>query len=277
MRYKRILTVQDISCVGQCSSTVALPILSVCGFETGVLPCSLLSNHTTGFDDYSFKDLADEMKEIIDKWQSQQIKFSAVYSGYIGNISQLKMLEKVMDKCLEEGAVRIIDPAMADNGQLYPGFDDQFIEEVKALISKADYILPNVTEACLLTGTEYTEVYNQQFIEMLLKKLAEIGCKNIVLTGVSFDSHSIGVAIYTNGNCSFHFHGKVSRSSPGTGDVFASVFTGALLKGKNIFDSAEIASTFVVECLKETLKYPDHTYGPVFEPLLGKLIEAMNN
>ena len=106
---------------------------------------------------------------------------------------------------------------------------------------------------------------------------ARAGCKNIVLTGVSLDGHSIGVAICTNGNYSFHFHEKVSRSSPGTGDVFASVFTGALLKGKNIFDSAEIASTFVVECLKETLKYPDHTYGPVFEPLLGKLIETMNN
>lgn len=276
MNYKRIITVQDISCVGQCSSTVALPILSVCGFETAVLPCSLLSNHTTGFQQYSFRDLSPDMAEICQQWQQQNIKFSALYSGYMGNISQLKNLEKVMETCLEPDALKIIDPAMADDGQLYPGFDQNFVDEVKNNISKADYLLPNLTEACLLTDIPYTEEYDEDFIKKILEKLSSMGCKNIVLTGATFKEGTTGVAVYEDGKYSYHCHEKVPRSSPGTGDVFASVFTGAILKGYTAFESSQMASQFVVECLKETEKYPQHTYGPVFEPLLAQLIKIVN-
>ena len=277
MDYKRIITIQDISCVGQCSSTVALPILSVCGFETAVLPCSLLSNHTTGFQQYSFRDLSADMNEICHQWQQQNIKFSAMYTGYIGNISQLKNVEKVMQTCLEHNAVKIIDPAMADDGRLYPGFDQSFVDEVKVYISNADYLLPNLTEACLLTDTPYQKQYDEKFIRLLLEKLSCMGCKNIVLTGVSFSEDTIGVAVYEKGKYSYHCHEKVARSSPGTGDVFAAVFTGAVLKGYAAYESACMASRFVVECLKETVKYPLHTYGPVFEPLLPQLIKLLNN
>ncbi|MBR5521264.1 MAG: pyridoxamine kinase [Oscillospiraceae bacterium] len=275
MNYKRIITVQDISCVGQCSATVALPVLSLCGFETAVLPCSLLSNHTTGFDSYSFKDLSRDMVEICDQWKEQGISFSAIYSGYIGNTTQLANLQKVMDACLEKDAIKIMDPAMADDGELYPGFDCEFVNEVKKAAAKADYLLPNMTEACLLTDTTYTDNYDEVFVKGLLDKLSAIGCKNIVITGVSYSDNTTGVVVYENGVYSYHSHEKVARSSPGTGDVFASVFTGAILKGNSALKSADMASQFVVECLKETMKYPQHRYGPVFEPVLAKLIEIM--
>ncbi len=273
MDYKRILTVQDISCVGQCSATVALPVLSVSGFETSVLPCSLLSNHTTGFDSYSFMDLSGEMDKICRQWQRQNIKFSALYSGYIGSVSQLERLKKVMTTCLEPDAVKIIDPAMADNGRLYPGFDRQFVSSVRQILPMADYLLPNITEACLLTDTPYPENYDKSFVDALLEKLYSTGCKNIVITGVCLGPGQIGVAVCHNGNISYYSHEKMPFSSPGTGDVFASVFTGAVLKGHTVYDSAVKASEFVVACLKETAKYPQHRYGPVFEPLLHTLPE----
>ena len=275
MSYKRIITVQDISCVGQCSATVALPILSLCGFETAVLPCSLLSNHTTGFEDYSFKDLSPDMVEICSQWEKQGIKFSALYSGYIGNITQLENLQKLMDTCLEEEHIKIMDPAMADNGLLYPGFDTDFVDAVKKAAARADYLLPNVTEACLLTDTPYSEEYDEDFIKDLILKLSAIGCKNIVITGVCYNNDTVGVAVYENGVYSYQSHEKVKRILPGTGDIFASVFTGALLRGYSAQKSAGMAAEFVVECIKETMKYPQHTYGPVFEPMLPRLIEMM--
>lgn len=277
MSYKRILTVQDISCVGQCSLTVALPVLSVCGLETAVLPCSLLSNHTTGFDDYSFRDLSEDMAAIGQQWIAQNMRFSGIYSGYMGNINQLKQLKKITDNCLEPDAVKIIDPAMADNGTLYPGLDAEFVAEVKKLVRSSDYLLPNITEACMLTGIEYREKYNEDYIKQLLDAMTELGCKNIVLTGVSYNSDTTGIAIYEDGRYDYYCHEKLAKSSPGTGDVFASVFTGALMSGHSMQKSAIIAADFVVECLKETEKYPGHNYGPVFEPVLGKLIEMINN
>ena len=276
MNYKKILTVQDISCVGQCSITVALPVLSACGFETAVLPCSVLSNHTTGFSSFSCMDLSGEMLVILQQWRRQGIKFSALYSGYIGNVRQLKHLETVIQTCLEEGAVTVMDPAMADNGRLYPGFDEDFVNEIKKILPLADYILPNVTEACFITGTPCREHYDRQYITELLEKLVAAGCRNIVITGVSYEKDVTGVAVYENGRYSYYGHQRLAKSSPGTGDVFASVFTAAILRGISLHKSAEIAADFVVECLKETMKYPQHSYGPVFEPLTGHLIAEMN-
>ena len=188
----------------------------------------------------------------------------------------MENLQKVMDTCLEQGRIKIMDPAMADNGQLYPGLDADFVNRVKKAAARADYLLPNITEACLLTNTPYPAEYDEAFIKKLLYSLASLGCKNIVLTGVSYSGRNMGVAVYENGVYNYIQHEKVAKSSPGTGDVFASVFTGALLRGHSGVKSAGMAARFVVECLKETEKHPQHNYGPVFEPLLPKLIEIIN-
>lgn len=268
---KRILTIQDISCVGQCSLTVALPVLSVCGHETAVLPSSVLSNHTTGFGGYTFRDLSDDMPDIKQQWQKENITFSAIYTGYMGNEKQINNVLDIMDSVLTDDAVRIIDPAMADGGQLYPGFDNDFVQRMKKLVATADYILPNLTEACLMTDTPYTEEYDEAFIVSLCKKLKQIGCKNIVFTGVSYDKNTTGVATYTDDGYSYYKHRKIGKGIPGTGDLFASVFTGALLNGKTAADSAKAAADFVLECIQLTHTYENHRYGPVFEPLLYKL------
>ena len=273
MDYKRILTVQDISCVGQCSITVALPILSACGFETCVLPCSILSNHTTGFDGYSYRDMAGEMPLIRQQWQRQNIKFSAIYSGYMGSIQQLENLKSILGNCLEDCGRVIVDPAMADGGVLYPGLDDAFVAKVKEIVPYAHWLLPNVTEACLLTDTPYRENYDEAFIRKLLEKLVLLGCSNVVITGVSYSEGYTGVATYADGIYGYYCHRKIEKSVPGTGDVFAYVFTGAILKGYAAKKAAGIAADFVVDCLEETVKHPNHSYGPVFEPVLKKLTE----
>ena len=162
MSYKKILTIQDISCVGQCSLTVALPILSACGIETCVLPSAVLSTHTAGFSGYTFRDLTEDMPAINEHWKKEGIKFSAIYTGYLGSTKQIEYVEQIFDDAAAEGCVKVVDPAMADNGKLYPGFDEAFVEAMKDLCGKADYIVPNITEACFLTGMEYKTEYDRE-------------------------------------------------------------------------------------------------------------------
>ena len=273
--YKRILTVQDISCVGQCSLTVALPVLSVCGHETAVLPSSVLSNHTTGFDGYTFRDLSDDMPDILCQWQKENITFSAIYTGYMGNEKQIAYVLDIMASVLDTDAIKVVDPAMADGGRLYPSFDNAFVKAMKQLVAQADYLIPNITEACLLTDTPYTETYDEQFIKNLGKKLLALGCRNVVFTGVEYQQGMTGVAVCTADGYSHYRHRKIGKGIPGTGDLFASVFTGALLKDIPASDSAQIAADFTVDCIRNTQRYAGHTYGPAFEPLLYRLPQML--
>ena len=186
MSYQKILTIQDISCVGQCSLTVALPILSACGLETCVLPSAVLSTHTAGFTGYTFRDLTEDMPAIKDHWVKEGIRFAAIYTGYLGSTKQIDYVSDIFEATAAEGCIKVVDPAMADNGNLYPGFDMPFVEAMKALCAKADYIVPNITESCFLTGTEYKTEYDEAYIDGMLEKLMALGCKNVILTGVSY-------------------------------------------------------------------------------------------
>lgn len=275
MAYKKILTIQDISCVGQCSLTVALPILSACGIETCILPSSVLSTHTAGFSGYTFRDLTDDMPTIKDHWVKEGIKFSAVYTGYLGSTKQIEYVTDIFSATLEENGLKIVDPAMADNGKLYPGFDMEFVQAMKSLCGKADYILPNITEACFLTDTEYKEEYDREYIDTLLAKLSALGCKNIIFTGISYEQGKTGVVIYENGVYSYYEHAKLPNSCHGTGDIYASAFVGALARGKTAYDAAKIAADYTVECIKATAEEENHWYGAKFEPVLSKLITAL--
>ena len=152
---KKILTVQDISCYGQCSITVALPILSHYGIETAILPSAVLSTHTSGFTNFTVHDLTDEMPKIINHWIDENIRFDAIYTGYIGNKVQFDYILDNKDRLLNEGGLFIVDPAMADNGKMYYGLDEFIVLGMKKMCMQADYILPNITEACFLTGIEY--------------------------------------------------------------------------------------------------------------------------
>lgn len=276
MSYKRILTIQDISCLGQCSLTVALPIISACGIECSVLPSAVLSTHTAGFTGFTCRDLTDDMPGIKEHWMKEGIRFSAVYTGYLGSTRQIGMVADIFRELAEPGCLRIVDPAMADNGKLYPAFDMEYVGAMKQLCGKADYIIPNITEACFLTGTEYRETYDRTYIDSLLESLAALGCDNLVLTGVSYAPGKTGVVVYRGGSYSYYEHEKLPNSCHGTGDIYASAFVGALVRGKSAENAARIAADYTVSCIRQTALLPDHWYGAAFEPTLGTLIQALN-
>lgn len=273
--YKKVLTVQDISCVGQCSLTVALPILSATGMETVILPSAILSTHTAGFTGFTFRDLTDDIDKIVDHWAKENIFFDSIYTGYLGSVDQIDKVIHIADTRLKEGAPVIVDPAMADNGVLYSIFDLEFVKNMKRLCDKADVILPNITEACFLTGTEYKESYDEAYILDLVKKLAVNDAQTVVLTGVSYKNDTTGVVVYKGGELQYYEHEKIAQGCHGTGDVYASAFVGALMNDKTAYEAAAIAADYTVACIKNTQGDKDHWYGVKFEPVLGKLIEAL--
>lgn len=275
MSYPKILTIQDISCVGQCSLTVALPIISACGIETCVLPSAVLSTHTAGFKNYTFRDLTDDIPAIKEHWLGEGIKFDAIYTGYLGSTKQIDYVSDIINELSADGSVTIIDPAMADNGKLYPAFDAEYVEAMKKLVSKADYVLPNVTEACFLTGIEYSASCDRAYVDSLIAGLCAIGAKNVILTGISYREGMTGVVVYENGKYEYYEHPFLSGSCHGTGDIYASAFTGALLRGSSAYDAAKIAADYTVLCIKATADEKDHWYGAKFEPVLPKLIEML--
>lgn len=273
---KRLLTIQDISCVGQCSLTVALPVISACGIETAILPSSVLSNHTAGFSAWTFRDLTDEMPNILDRWKKENVDFDAFYTGYVSK-AQIPHILDIMNQVARPGALRIVDPVMGDNGKLYAGFDDDFPMEMRKLVNGADIILPNMTEAALLLGIPYQAgIYTQEYIEKVLKGLYALGAKNVVLTGVSFEKGKLGVACYDGSKFDYYFTEHLDVAMHGTGDVYSSSFAGALMRGKSIIEAASIAADFVCESIRQTLPDADHWYGVKFEKALPYLINRLS-
>ena len=275
MAYPKVLTIQDISCVGQCSLTVALPIISACGVETCVLPSAVLSTHTAGFSGYTFRDLTEDMPAIRQHWVKEGIQFDAIYTGYLGSTKQIDYVADIFADTAAANCVKIVDPAMADNGNLYPGFDMAFVEAMKGLCAKADYVLPNLTEACFLTGAEYKKTYDRAYIDLILEKLTALGCKNVIFTGVSYTPGKTGIVVLENGVYSYYEHDFLPNSCHGTGDIYASAFVGALVRGKSAYDAAKIAADYTVACIEATAQEENHWYGAKFEPVLIKLIQSL--
>ena len=269
--YRRILTVQDISCLGQCSTTVALPILSACGHETCVLPTAVLSTHTGGFGPVHFRDLTEDISPILAHWRRENIRFDAVLAGYLGGFTQISMVQELFETMVEQDGVRVLDPAMGDNGKLYQGFDSQYVEAMKNLCTHADVLIPNLTEACLLTDTPYEQRNDPEFAGELLEKLAQL-CPCVVLTGVGDAPDKTGAAVLLNGEVSFYFHEKLPKSYHGTGDIFASALVGAWQQGMDLKAAVKIAGDFTGLCIRKTWEKPAHWYGVKFEEALPELM-----
>ncbi len=275
MSYRKILTIQDISCVGQCSLTVALPILSACGLETCILPSAILSTHTAGFQGYTFRDLTEDMPAIAQHWQKEHIQFSGIYTGYLGSTRQIAYVKDILATLGTEDCIRIVDPAMADNGRLYPAFDMAYVQAMKGLCAAADILLPNITEACLLADMPYQESYDEKYIHTLMDKLSRLGAKTIVLTGVSYAPGKTGVAVYEKGGMQYYQHEKIAKGCHGTGDIYASAFTGAFMNGMPVYDAARIAADYTVRCILNTQGDAAHWYGAKFETALGWLMARL--
>ena len=269
MNNKKILTIQDISCYGQCSITVALPILSAFGFETAILPSAILSTHTSGFKNFTVHDLSDEIPLIVNHWKNEGIKYDVLYSAYLGEIRHIDLVLKIKKELLKDDALFLVDPVMGDNGKLYPAFDMNYVEAMKRLVKEADIIIPNLTEAAFLTDTPYLENYDEKYIKDILNKLHALGAKDVVLTGVSFKEGSIGIASLIKGEYHYYEHRRIPKSYHGTGDVYTSSFLGAYLKNNDIHEAIKLAAEFVVKAIENTLDDPNHNYGVKFEPLLA--------
>lgn len=272
MSYKRILTIQDISCVGQCSMTVAMPILSACGHETCILPTAVLSTHTGGFGKPYVIHLNDILDGMCQHWRENDITFDAILVGYLGSVAAIKTVEKILEQMLAPDGICIVDPAMADHGRLYSGFDENYAREMEGLCRKADVILPNVTEAAMFAQMPYCDELTEGYVQELLESLQH-PC--VILTGVGYREGETGVAIYSNGSLEHYSHHRVDRSFHGTGDMFAASFTGALMQEKSLLNAAKIASDFVCKAIENTCSAPAHWYGVKFETALPDLIRML--
>lgn len=273
MTYQRILTIQDISCVGQCSMTVALPVLSACGHEICILPTAVLSTHTGGFKNPSVQHLSDNMAAIREHWLREGITFDLIYTGYLGSMQAIGEARRIMDTMLAPGGRIIVDPAMADHGKLYKGFDEQYAAAMKDLCAGADIIIPNITEATMMAGMPFQENYDEEYIQTLLNG---IDGNNVLLTGVGFEPGQTGFALKTADGIRYCHHKRLERSFHGTGDLFASAFVGALASGKTEYCAAQIASEFTLRSIQNTMDAPAHWYGVKFETALPYLMEILS-
>ena len=285
---KRVVTVQDISCLGKCSLTVALPVISAMGVETCVIPTAVLSTHTV-FKGFTFHDLTGEIAPIMEHWKKENFRFDAIYTGYLGSFEQLELMKKLIDDFGGKETLAIVDPCMADNGKLYPGFTQEFAFAMAKLCAKADIVVPNMTEASFMLGVPYRAggTYDEVYLKKILKDIAALGAKKVVLKGVEFPEDQpsfknvagkIGIVAYDAEKDTFssYFHEKVDQTFHGTGDIFASVFTGAYLRGLTLEESYSLAADFVVEAIKETMNHENHNwYGVDFEAVFPYLIKRL--
>ena len=279
MKQKRIVTVQDISCLGKCSLTVALPILSAMDTEACVIPTAVLSTHTGGFSGYTFRDLTEDISPILNHWEKENFKFDAIYTGYLGSEEQCRLMVELFDRFGTEDNLIFVDPAMADNGKLYPGFPSDFPQEMRKVCAKADVIDPNMTEACLMLGLDFPgkSGYAEEWVKDVLKKLCAMGCKKAILTGVIFEDKQ-GAMAYDSQTDTFasYFGENIPKSFHGTGDIFSSALCGALVRGQDMEQALKTAVDFTVAAIKITAADPDHpAYGVRFEAALPELIKNL--
>lgn len=284
----RIVTVQDISSIGKCSLTVALPLVSAMGVECAVLPTAVLSTHTA-FDGFTFRDLTDDLQKTAGHWKSQHIHFDAIYTGYLGSIEQVDIVAQFIEDFGYGGAITIVDPCMADNGNLYKGFTPVFAGRMTELCGKANIITPNLTEAHFLLNLPYKSCgYDEDYIKDIAVRLSALGCEKVVLKGIEFTENQktvtgtkdkIGILCYDSMSEKFtwYFHKKMPQNFHGTGDIFASVLTGGIMRGLPLENAATLAADFVAQCIKTTLSHPDYNwYGVDFETCIPYLIKRLN-
>ncbi|MBO4396627.1 MAG: pyridoxamine kinase [Eubacterium sp.] len=274
---KRVLTIQDISCLGKCSLTIALPVISAMGVETVILPTAVLSTHTM-FKNFTVKDLSDQIEPIKNHWLSENVEFDAIYTGYLGTAEQIDQMKELFRDFRKDGSFVFVDPVMADNGKLYPAFDMDYVKKNAELCAEADIIVPNITEAAFMTGMEYREEYDESYIKEMLGKLNELGAKISVLTGVSLSPGKTGVMGYDREADDYYIYqnDRIDASYHGTGDLFSSSCVGAMLRGKTWQEAMQIAADYTAYTISETLKNPAKPwYGVDFEATLPELINKL--
>ena len=272
---KRIVTMQDISCVGKCSGSVALPIISAMGCECALLPTALLSTHTA-FENFNIVDLTDNIPAVMDVWKKEKIDFDLIYTGYLASNKQIDLARDLWRDFGGEGKMLFVDPVMGDFGKLYTGFESTYPSHMRKLCSFADIIVPNLTEAfCLLDRPYREDVTLDDALEMA-KSLTEGGARSAVITGISPKEGKLGIVKYDRVHDEYfsYFADTVKTDFPlhGSGDVFASVAVGAIAAGKTVNEALSMAVDFTASAVAQTAKNSDHRwYGIDFETVLHNL------
>ncbi|MBR3113750.1 MAG: pyridoxamine kinase [Methanobrevibacter sp.] len=273
----KILTIQDISCYGQCSITVALPIVSAFGIETAILPSAVLSTHTAGFTDFTVRDLTEDLPEIRKHWEKEGILFDAIYTGFIASIEQLDYIKDIIDSRLKPGGLVFVDPAMADHGEFYNGFDQEFADKMGELCKLGDYVLPNTTEACYILHKPWKEEFTKEEMLEMANELSEFTKRHVILKGDTHKEGQLGMIVLDKDEetCDIVFNDKVDYVSHGTGDVFASAFVGSTMNGKTPTQAAKIAGEFTKRAIEKTIGDETHTYGVKFEQVIPELYDLL--
>ena len=268
----RIAVIQDLSCIGRCSLSVAMAVLPALGAEAAVLPTAILSAHTA-FDGFTFLDFAPEAERIMEHWQQLNLRFDAIYVGYLGSVRLVRLAERFIDRFRAPGVRMVLDPAFGDDGKLYPGFDMDYVDAMRGLCARADIILPNVTEACFLLDIPCGE--DAAHSASLAEKAASLlggALRSVLLTSCAFPDGQTG--LICAGDDAFAYpHERLPLVGPGSGDLFASVFTGLLVDCGQVEPAAKAAADFTYDCIRYSMRCPDHRwYGLDYEPMLPALI-----
>ncbi len=275
----KILTIQDISCYGQCSITVALPIISAFGIETAVLPSAVLSTHTSGFTDFTVRDLTQDLPAIRKHWEKEEIYFDAIYTGFIASAEQLDYIKDIIDSRLKPDGVVFVDPAMADHGEFYNGFDQEFADQMGKLCKLGDYILPNTTEACYILHKPWKEEFTREEMLEIANELSEFTKRHVILKGDTNNENQLGMIVFDKKDSSVDivYNDKVDYVTHGTGDVFASAFVGSSISGKSPSASAKIAGELTKKAIEKTIPDKSHTYGVKFEQVIPDIYELLKS
>lgn len=277
----KIAVINDLSGMGRCSLVASISVLSVLGQQVFPVPTAILSNQT-GYPKFSFVDFTDNMDEYLANWHDMGVRFDVVYSGFLSNCSQVQKIEKMRDTMGHENTLFVVDPVMGDGGQKYATFSDELCNEVKTLATMADVVTPNVTEACLLTNTNYNEFikatnlsnFEQRFFE-LAKKVSQLGPEKVVITGWENDEKTKQVYnfVFDNGEFNYTQNDMFGGHYSGTGDIMASIITGKLACGKSLFVATKTAADFVCVAVKDAFANGvDKNDGVNFETFLHMLI-----
>lgn len=275
----KILTIQDISCFGQCSITVALPMVSAFGIETAILPSAVLSTHTSGFTDFTVRDLTEDLPEIRKHWEKEGIDFDAIYTGFIASEEQLDYIKDIIDSRLKDGGLVFVDPAMADGGEFYSTFDQKFADKMGELCKLGDFILPNTTEACFLLHKPWKPDFSREEMLEIANELAQFTKRYVILKGDTNKENELGMIILDKQEDSVEivYNDRIDYVSHGTGDVFASAFVGSTMVGKTPTQAAKIAGEFTKKAIEKTIGDESHTYGVKFEQVICEIPDLLKS
>lgn len=281
---KKVAVIQDLSSFGKCSLTAAIPVLSVMGVQACPLPTAILSAQT-GYPSFFCEDFTSKMKYFEEEWSKLQVTFDGIYTGFVTGREQIDNIFHFLDTFHTKETTLLVDPVMGDIGQAYKLFTEELLVRMRELVKCADVITPNVTECCLLTGLSYEKLYSylneRDFIEALEeagKTLQQETDAKVIITGVNPpsadpDKQFIG-NMYLGGNKTFYstipYNGK---SYSGTGDLFASVIMGSMMRGESLEKSVHLAEAFLTAAIHDTsLEQISEVEGVNFEKYLRMLL-----